>query len=152
MTMLYRSAFELARDIKSGTTTSLAVLEFFLARVAAINPQLNAVIALDTERARRRAIEADAAAANGEDWGPLHGVPMTIKDAFCTEGLITVGGMPEHRDNIPAANAVAVQRYVDAGAIVFGKTNVPFASADYHNRSGCTRFPRLSGPRTRCDR
>ena len=144
MTMLYRSAFELARDIKSGTTTSLEVLEFFLARVAAINPKLNAVIALDTERARKRAIEADAATAKGEDWGPLHGVPMTIKDAFCTEGLITVGGMPEHRDNIPTANAVAVQRYVDAGAIVFGKTNVPFASADlqsFNEIYGATNNP-----------
>ncbi len=144
MSILYRSAFELARDIKSGKHTALEVLDFFLARVEAINPQLNAVVALDTERARARAAEADAAVARGEDWGPLHGVPLTIKDAFCTEGLVTVGGMPEHRENVPTANAAAVQRYVDAGAIVFGKTNVPFASADlqsFNDIYGVTNNP-----------
>ena len=130
MQILYRSAFELARDIKSGHLSSVQVLDFFLDRVARFNATLNAVVALDTERARERATAADAAAARGEDWGPLHGVPLTIKDAFCTAGLVTVSGIPECRDNIPATNAAAVQRYIDAGAIVFGKTNVPFMTAD----------------------
>ncbi len=128
--ILYRPAFDLATDIKAGKLSSVAILEFFLDRVENINPALNAVVALDPERARARAAEADAAAERGEDWGPLHGVPLTIKDALCTEGLVTVGGIPECRDNIPASNAVAVQRYLDAGAIVFGKTNVPFMSSD----------------------
>ncbi|MEE4658946.1 MAG: amidase [Halieaceae bacterium] len=128
--ILYRSAFDLAADIKAGTLSAVEVLEFFLARVEAHNPALNAVVALDADRARARAAAADAAAAKGEDWGPLHGVPMTIKDALCTEGLVTVGGIPDCKDNVPAANALAVQRYVDAGAIIFGKTNVPFMSQD----------------------
>ncbi|MDJ0878114.1 MAG: amidase [Halieaceae bacterium] len=128
--ILYRPAFELAADIKAGELSSLQVLEFFLERVASLNPALNAVVALDIERAKTRAAEADAAAQRGEDWGPLHGVPLTIKDALCTEGIVTVGGIPECRDNVPASNAVAVQRYVDAGAIIFGKTNVPFMSSD----------------------
>ena len=128
--ILYRPAFELAADIKAGKLSSAAVLEFFLDRVANVNPGLNAVVALDVDRAKARAAEADAAAARGEDWGPLHGVPLTIKDALCTEGLVTVGGIPECRDNIPASNALAVQRYLDAGAIIFGKTNVPFMSSD----------------------
>lgn len=130
MQILYRSAFELARDIKAGHLSSVQVLDFFLDRIARFNDELNAVVALDTERARERALAADAAAARGEDWGPLHGVPLTIKDAFCTAGLVTVGGIPDCRDNIPASNAAAVQRYIDAGAIVFGKTNVPFMTAD----------------------
>jgi amidase len=128
--ILYRSAFELAEDIKTGKLKSADVLEYFLARVEKHNPQLNAVVALDVDRARARAAEADAAAESGEDWGPLHGVPLTIKDALCTEGLVTVGGIPECRDNVPKTNALAVQRYVDAGAIIFGKTNVPFMSSD----------------------
>jgi len=130
MQILYRSAFELARDIKAGHLSSLQVLEFFLDRTARFNGDLNAIVALDEARARERAVAADAAAARGEDWGPLHGVPLTIKDAFCTEGLVTVGGVPDCRNNIPATNADAVQRYIDAGAVVFGKTNVPFMSAD----------------------
>lgn len=130
MEILYRSAFELARDIKAGHLSSVQVLEFFLDRVERYDGELNAVVALDPERARERAVAADTAAARGEDWGPLHGVPLTIKDAFCTTGLVTVGGIPDCRANIPATNAAAVQRYIDAGAIVFGKTNVPFMTAD----------------------
>ncbi|MEE4109839.1 MAG: amidase [Halieaceae bacterium] len=130
MSILYRSAFGLARDIKKRTLSAVTVLEFYLERVERLNGDLNAVVALDTERALERAVAADRAASAGEDWGPLHGVPMTIKDAWCTEGLVTTGGSPEHADNVPARNAGPVQRLLDAGAIVFGKTNVPFMSAD----------------------
>ena len=142
--ILYRSAFALAADIKAQVLSSREVLEFFLDRVDRFNPELNAVIVLDLERARARADEADAAAQAGEDWGPLHGVPITIKDAFCTEGLVTVGGIPECRDHTPSANALAVQKYLDAGAIIFGKTNVPFMSADlqsYNEVYGTTNNP-----------
>ena len=130
MDILYRSAFDLALDIKAQRLSARGVLDFFLDRVEQINPKLNAVVALDIERARARAEAADQAAADDQDWGPLHGVPLTIKDSFCTAGLATVGGIPECRDYIPRENAVAVQRYIDAGAIVFGKTNVPFMCAD----------------------
>ncbi|MEM1114474.1 MAG: amidase [Pseudomonadota bacterium] len=142
--ILYRSAFTLARDIKAQRLSASEVLEFFLDRVERFNPGLNAVVAFDLERARKRAKAADAAAASGDDWGPLHGVPLTIKDAFCTEGLVTVGGIPECRENIPRANALAVQKYVDAGAIIFGKTNVPLMSADlqsYNEVYGTTNNP-----------
>lgn len=130
MNLLYRSAFEIGADIKAHRVSAREVLDFFLDRIETINPQINAVVALDEARARARADEADIAARNGEDWGPLHGVPITIKDAFCTEGLVTVGGMPDCREHVPTKNAAAVQRYVDAGAIIFGKTNVPFMSSD----------------------
>ncbi len=130
MSILYRSAFGLARDIKEGKLSAVTVLEFYLDRIERFNESINAVVVLDTDRALARALEADRAAAGGEDWGPLHGVPMTIKDAWCTEGLTTVGGIPDRRDFVPEKNAVAVQRLVDAGANVFGKTNVPFMSAD----------------------
>lgn len=130
MDLLYRSAFKIAEDIKEKRVTAREVLEFFLERVARHNSALNCVIALDEERARARADKADAALARGEDWGPLHGVPLTIKDALSTKGLVTVGGIPDCRDNVPTENALAVQSYIDAGAIIFGKTNVPFMSSD----------------------
>jgi amidase len=144
MNILYESPFTLAEAIKAQTLSSIEVLEFFLDRVATHNLALNAVVALDVDRAKARAAAADTAAKNGEDWGPLHGVPITIKDALCTEGLVTVGGIPECKDNIPANNALAVQRYVDAGAIIFGKTNVPFMSSDlqsYNDVYGTTNNP-----------
>jgi amidase len=130
MSILYRSAFGIASDIKAGKLSAVTVLEFYLDRIERFNDSINAVVVLDTDRALARAVDADRAAAAGEDWGPLHGLPMTIKDAWCTEGLVTVGGVPAHRDHVPQSNAIAVQRLIDAGAIVFGKTNVPFNSAD----------------------
>ena len=133
MTILYRSAFELAEDIKKRELTSREVLAFFLKRVEQYNPTLNSVIQLDTDRARQRADEADGAAARGENWGPLHGVPVTIKDAYLTEGIVSANGMPEYKDFVPNRNADGVQRYIDAGAIVFGKTNVPYASSDWQS-------------------
>ena len=144
MSILYRSAFGLAQDIKGGTLSAVAVLEFYLERIERLNSDLNAVVALDTERALARAVEADRAASQGEDWGALHGVPVTIKDAWCTEGLITTGGIPDLKANLPATNALPVQRLLDAGAIVFGKTNVPFMSADlqsYNDVYGVTNNP-----------
>lgn len=133
MSILYRSAFELAKDIKNGQLTSREVLEFYLKRVEQFNPEINAVVQLDSARARMRADEADAAATRGEDWGPLHGVPLTIKDAYLTEGIISANGMPEYKDNLPSRNADGVQRYIDAGAIVLGKTNTPYASGDWQS-------------------
>ena len=130
MDILYRSAFELAAAIKSGKITSAQVLEFFLDRVDKFNPALNCVVVQDRDRARLRAKAADTAVANGEDWGPLHGVPMTIKDAYATEGIVTTDGIPEYKGYVPKVNADGVQRYIDAGAIIFGKTNVPLNSAD----------------------
>ncbi len=144
MNILYVSPFALADAIKAQALTSKEVLEFFLQRVAAHNPKLNAIVTLDAERARGRAIEADMAAKDGADWGALHGVPVTIKDALGTEGIVTVGGVPECKDNIPGTNAIGVQRYIDAGAIVFGKTNVPFMSSDlqsYNDVYGVTNNP-----------
>ncbi len=99
MKILYRSAFALATDIRSGRLSSRDVLEFFLERIEQFNPALNAVVALDEAAARERADAADAAAARGENWGPLHGVPVTIKDAFCTRGLVSTGGDPRRRDS-----------------------------------------------------
>jgi amidase len=144
VSFLYRSAFAIAEDIKAGRASALDAVEFFLDRIETHNSALNAVVAMDPEAARARAREADAAAARGEDWGPLHGVPLTIKDAYGTRELPTVAGVPERAGKATAENAVAVQRYLDAGAILLGKTNVPFLSADlqsYNAVYGTTNNP-----------
>lgn len=144
MSILYRSAFGIASDIRAGKLSAVTVLEFYLDRIERFNDGINAVVALDTDRALARAVDADRAAAAGEDWGPLHGLPMTAKDAWCTEGLVTVGGIPERRDFIPRSNAIAVQRLIDAGANLFGKTNVPMNTADiqsYNDVYGASSNP-----------
>ena len=102
-----------------------------LDRIAQLNPKINAVIQLDVDRAMTRAKTADEALAKGESWGPLHGLPMTVKDAFGVEGVLSTSGAPIWKDHIPKTNAESVQRLVDAGAIIFGKTNVPIFSSDW---------------------
>ena len=128
--MIFNSAHEILEKIKQREVSSLEVLESFLAQVEKVNPTINAIVALDIERAKEKAIEADNKINLKSKLGSLHGLPMTIKDAFEVEGIVSTGGNPAWKDNIPKRNAEAVQRLVDAGAIIFGKTNVPFLSSD----------------------
>ncbi len=129
----YLTAVELAARIRRREVGCLEALEHFLARTARHNPALNAIVVLREEEARARAREADAALARGEAWGPLHGVPMTIKESFDIAGTPSTWGVPEHADNIAEADATAVRRMKKAGAVLFGKTNVPLMLSDWQS-------------------
>ena len=124
------SATELAAAIARGEVSSRAALDHFLARIEAIGKPINAVVAMDIDNARARADAADAAIAAGENWGPLHGVPMTVKDTYETAGLPTVVGEPKLKDYRSTDDAVAVSRLRAAGAVIFGKTNTPRLAQD----------------------
>jgi amidase len=126
----HRSATELVAMLAAGEVSSVELLDHFLARLESDGPAVNAVVALDAERARTRAAEADAARSLGESWGPLHGLPMTVKDAFETAGVVTTSGAPELRAHVPERDADAVARLRAAGAVVFGKTNLPLYAGD----------------------
>ena len=140
----FSSAVELAAAIRGRRASAAEVTELYLARLARHNPTVNAVCTLDEAGARRRAKEADQALARGELWGPLHGVPMTIKDALETAGLRTTAGHPPLKDYVPSRDAPAVARLRAAGAILLGKTNVPPLSADY--RADNPIFGRTNNP------
>lgn len=120
----FYSATKLAALIRKREISSEELLACYLSRVEKYNPRLNAIIATDIPTARKRAREADAALARNELWGPLHGVPITIKDSFDVAGMPSTWGVPELKANYPARHALAVERFLDAGAIVLGKTNV----------------------------
>ncbi|PON19764.1 amidase [Candidatus Entotheonella serta] len=140
----FKSAVELAQMIKKRDIGCLELLEHYLARVEQYNPALNAVIVMDEARAKSRAQEADEALARGEDWGPLHGVPMTCKESYDVEGLPTTSGIVDYQDNIATSDALAIQRLKAAGAVVFGKTNVSLRLADfqsYNDIYGTTNNP-----------
>jgi len=141
---LFSSALELAAAIRARRTSAAELVELYLDRIERHNPALNAICTLDAARARSRAREADAARARGELAGPLHGVPMTIKDALETAGLRTTGGHPPLDRYIPEQDATAVARLRAAGAILLGKTNVPPLSADY--RADNPIFGRTNNP------
>src|SRR5262249_31937938 len=126
----FASTTALAALLRRREIGCLELLDHYLARIARENPRLNAVVTLDAERARARAREADAALARGESWGPLHGVPFTVKDSFETAGLRTTCGWQQIADHVPEADAHVVARVRGAGAVVFGKTNVPTLASD----------------------
>jgi len=109
------------------------LLDQCLTRIERVNGDVNAVCTLAVDPALDRARQADAATARGESWGPLHGLPVTIKDALATAGIRSTGGAVALRDNVPTTDAPAVAALKAAGAIVFGKTNVPEWSGDFQS-------------------
>ena len=125
------TATDLTRAIRGRELSSRELLDFLLARAEQVNPALNAIVAWDVERAREAAAAADDATARGEQTGPLHGLPMTVKDVWETEGLVTTSGAPELAGYVPSADALAVRRLKDAGAIIFGKSNTPLYAGDW---------------------
>jgi amidase len=138
------TATRLAAAIAAKDVSSRELLDVYLERIDRLNPALNAVVTLDVDRARAAADAADAATVRGEASGPLHGLPITIKDAIEVEGVRSTGGAVELTDHVPTDDAVAVARLKAAGAIVFGKTNVPRWSGDlqtYNEIFGTTNNP-----------
>jgi len=141
MTSFFTAGHDLAQSIRNKELSAGELVDLFSARIAAVNPQINAVIDLDVERAQKKAGQIDAMIArDGPDTlGPLAGVPMTIKDAFEVEGLTCESGVPDYAGHRATRDAVVVQRLQAAGAIIMGKTNTPYLCADIQS------FNRLHG-------
>jgi amidase len=141
----FAPAIRLASMIRRRKIGCLELLEHYLARIERYNPAVNAVIATDVDTARRRARAADRAVKQGKKLGPFHGVPMTVKESFNVAGLPTTWGLPALKDRRIATNALAVDRWLAAGANIFGKTNVPVLLADgqsFNPVYGATSNPR----------
>ncbi|HOS96161.1 MAG TPA: amidase [Deltaproteobacteria bacterium] len=142
--LVFLPASKLADMIRTGKTTATEAVEAYLDQIARVNPRLNAIVTLDAEGARKRAREADEALKRGEVWGPLHGVPMTIKDNYATKGIKSTNGMGELADYVPQHDAFVVERVKMAGAVILGKTNLPPLGMDTQTRNrlfGVTNNP-----------
>ena len=129
--LLVRPATDVARLLRRRELSSRELTEALLARIEAVNPVLNAVVELRGEEAVAEAAAADEAAAAGGELGPLHGLPMTIKDGFDVAGLHTTWGNPAFKDYVAGTDATVVRRLRRAGAIIAGKTNVAFMLGDF---------------------
>jgi Amidase len=138
------TAVDLTQAIRARAISSRELLEYLLARAELHNPALNAIVAFDSDRARASADAADNATASGEPTGPLHGLPMTVKDVFETEGLVTTSGAPELAHYVPHTDALAVARLKQAGAIIFGKSNTPMYAGDWQTYNDV--YGRTSNP------
>lgn len=129
--MLTGSAGAVADLIRRRELSSAELTQLVLDRIDAVNPQLNAVVELRREAALREAAAADEVIARGELAGPLHGVPMTVKEAFQVTGLHSTWGNAAFRDFIASRDAAVVRRLREAGAVITGTTNVAFMLGDF---------------------
>lgn len=123
--LIYWSANRVAREIRSAQLSCRQIVEACLERIEQVNPAINAVVQRVDESALKEADELDRMAANQQFKGPLHGVPITIKDAFDTADIVSTGGTLGRQDFVPQADATVVARLRAAGAVLLGKTNTP---------------------------
>src|SRR5207247_2118923 len=121
--LIWQSALEISGLVRAKKLSPIEVTDAVLSRIDAVNPTLNAFCVVAAEQARAAAREAEIAVTKGEPLGPLHGVPVSIKDVLFTRGLTTTGGSRLFADHVPDEDAIAVARLRAAGALVLGKTN-----------------------------
>jgi amidase len=138
--LCFEDAVTLARMLRARVLSSAELLEAFLSRIERVNPLLNALVSLVPEQAIATARALDEDAAHGRWRGPLHGLPVAVKDLAPTLGIRTTWGSPIFRDFVPGHDALFVERLRRAGAIVIGKTNTPEFGA------GSQTFNRVFGP------
>jgi amidase len=142
--LAFSSASQLSRKLQARQVSSTELTSLYIERIERLDGPVNAVVVRDFDRALDAARAADHALARGEPGGPLHGVPMTIKESYNITGLPTTFGVPAQAKNIAAADADVVKRYKRAGAHFLGKTNVPISLADlqsYNEIYGTTSNP-----------
>jgi amidase len=126
------TAREQVAAVRDGTISSRELLDLHLARIAERNPELNAIVSLDEERAREGAAAADEALTSEAEVGPLHGLPFAFKDTHDVAGWRTTYGSPLFADHVPDVDELLVERVRGAGVVVIGRTNVPEFAAGSH--------------------
>jgi amidase len=142
--LTFASLTQAAEAIRDGKITSLELTEQIIQRIEKYNPSLNAIVTFTKTEAKAQAKLADEALARGEVLGPLHGVPITIKDCFEVAGVRTTAGAKRLSDHVPEEDAATVSRLRKAGAVILGKTNVPIYAGDwqsYNEVFGSTNNP-----------
>ena len=126
----FKTATELVQLIRDRKVRSVDLVEYFIERIERLDGDINAVVVRDFERAREAARIADSQLAAGGIAGPLHGLPMTLKEAYQVAGLPTTWGFPDLSDNRADSDAVVVEKFKAAGAIIMGKTNLSVGLRD----------------------
>ena len=140
----FSSALEVAEGIKRGEISSLELTTQILDRIEKYNPALNAVVTLLKNEALDSARAADEALLKGESWGPLHGVPCTIKDTYEMAGVLTTSGSPDFAKHISKEDAEVVKKLRKSGPVFLGHTNSPLFAGDwqsYNEVFGTTNNP-----------
>ncbi|MBT4126152.1 MAG: amidase [Chloroflexi bacterium] len=123
--LVFKNAREQAKLIADGELTSEELVHAHLDQIERVNPSVNAMVTMVADSALDQACEADMARMNGEEMGPLYGLPIAVKDLQNTKGILTTQGSPIYKDFVPSSDALIVERVNKAGAIVIGKSNTP---------------------------
>lgn len=142
--LIFKTAREQARLIADGEISSVELVGAHLEQIGKVNSVVNAMVTMVAESAMEQAGLADKARSTGEELGPLHGLPIAIKDLQDTAGILTTHGSPIYKDNVPARDALIVERVKNAGAIIVGKSNTPefgAGSQTFNPVFGATRNP-----------
>ena len=135
---------EAGAALRDGSLSAAALTESVLGRIAETEPRLNAYITVTWDLAREQAAEADAALRDGRDLGPLHGIPVALKDLVDTAGIATTGGSGFLRERVPEANATVYRKLQEAGAVMPGKLNLhefAFGTTSRNPHFGAVRNP-----------
>ena len=130
---LSRTLRQLSESLRAREFTSLDLVSFYCDRIKKINPIINAVVQFDEEKALYKAEQADKSLSQGRFLGPLHGIPFTAKDWFETKEFISAAGFNDRKTFIPKKDATVITRLQNAGAILLGKTNVPYNGTQTEN-------------------
>lgn len=144
MNIVFTTASQLAQMIRNKQVSAVEVLNAHLEQIEKYHHQINAIATLNRDQAIQRAMEADEALAKGENWGVLHGVPVTIKDLLETADLASTAGYLPLKNYLPRKSATTVARLQTAGAIILGKTNTPQFGEDYQTNNPL--FGRTNNP------
>ena len=142
--MHYLSALELSKKIKSKEITSTELTKLYIDRIEKYDDAIYSVVVKIFDKALEDAEKADKGLAKGDYWGPLHGLPMTIKESYKIKDLDTTWGNENFKGNLADEDGLAVQRLKNAGAHFLGKTNVPLDLSDYQSYNkiyGTTNYP-----------
>ena len=146
--LAFAPASEVTRLLDAREVSSVELTEMFLGRIDSLNPRLNVYLTVTPGEAMAAASRADEASARGESLGPLHGVPVSIKDLEPTAGIRTTMGSLAFRDYVPKQDSLVVERVKAAGAVILGKTNTPeFGFSGDHGEPAGRRRPQPLGPR-----
>jgi amidase len=144
MNIVFTTASQLAQMIRDREISAVEVVDAYLQQIEKHNQKINAIATLNADQAIERANEADRALARGENWGALHGVPITVKDTFETAELRTTAGYKPLSNHIPTQDATVVARLRQSGAILLGKTNLAEMASDFQSSNNL--FGRVNNP------
>ncbi|HEY5624718.1 MAG TPA: amidase, partial [Gammaproteobacteria bacterium] len=143
-TLEFAAIPEVGALLRARRISSVELTELMLDRIDRLDRKLNAFITVTPELALRQARQADAEIGSGRDRGPMHGIPVAIKDLFATAGVLTTGGSKYYRDWVPEYDAAAVRKLADAGAVTLGKTGLhelAFGSTSINPHYGAVANP-----------